>query len=308
MFDNLQLLFVWAPIINVQVILDGIFVGAVFALCAYGLALVWGVMNIKNLAQGDFVILGGYLALVLHSWNLPLPVILVIVTIVMFVYGWSIYALIIRRIVDKDMFVSLLATFGLSLLMQQAMNLYFGPEVQTIDMKLPVIDAFDNMVTIPYSKIISLALAGIITAAVVIFMKKSRTGQAIRATAQDARAARVLGIDTDRVYAFTFAFNSALCGAAGVLVSVIWVIQPFYGITYSVRTFAIVTAAGLGNLPGVISAAFGIGLFEKYTGMIVGTAYEVAAPVMILLLVLIIRQINMKRNRQVVRCCVGVLL
>ncbi len=301
MFDNLQLLFVWAPIINVQVILDGIFVGAVFALCAYGLALVWGVMNIKNLAQGDFVIMGGYLALVLHSWNLPLPVILIIVTIIMFVYGWSIYALIIRRIVDKDMFVSLLATFGLSLLMQQAMNLYFGPEVQTIDMKLPVIDAFDNMVTIPYSKIISLALAGIITAAVVIFMKKSRTGQAIRATAQDARAARVLGIDTDRVYAFTFAFNSALCGAAGVLVSVIWVIQPFYGITYSVRTFAIVTAAGLGNLPGVISAAFGIGLFEKYTGMIVGTAYEVAAPVMILLLVLIIRQIHMKRNRQVVR-------
>ena len=181
------------------------------------------------------------------------------------------------------------------------MNLYFGPEVQTVDMKLPVIDAFDNMVTVPYSKIISLGLAGLITAAVVIFMKRSRTGQAIRATAQDARAARVLGIDTDRVYAFTFAFNSALCGAAGVLVSVIWVIQPFYGITYSVRTFAIVTAAGLGNLPGVISAAFGIGLFEKYTGMIVGTAYEVAAPVSILLIVLIIRQIQMRKNRQVVR-------
>ena len=301
MLDNLQLLFVWAPIINVQVILDGIFVGAVFALCAYGLALVWGVMNIKNLAQGDFVIMGGYLALVLHSWNLPLPVILIIVIAIMFVYGWGVYALVIRRIVDKDMFVSLLATFGLSLLMQQAMNLYFGPEVQTVDMKLPVIDAFDNMVTVPYSQIISLGLAGLITAAVVIFMKRSRTGQAIRATAQDARAARVLGIDTDRVYAFTFAFNSALCGAAGVLVSVIWVIQPFYGITYSVRTFAIVTAAGLGNLPGVISAAFGIGLFEKYTGMIVGTAYEVAAPVSILLIVLIIRQIQMRKNRQVVR-------
>jgi branched-chain amino acid transport system permease protein len=301
MLDNLQLLFVWAPIINVQVILDGLFVGAVFALCAYGLALVWGVMNIKNLAQGDFVIMGGYLALVLHSWNLPLPVILIIVIAIMFVYGWGVYALVIRRIVDKDMFVSLLATFGLSLLMQQAMNLYFGPEVQTVDMRLPVIDAFDNMVTVPYSKIISLGLAGLITAAVVIFMKRSRTGQAIRATAQDARAARGLGIDTDRVYAFTFAFNSALCGAAGVLVSVIWVIQPFYGITYSVRTFAIVTAAGLGNLPGVISAAFGIGLFEKYTGMIVGTAYEVAAPVSILLIVLIIRQIQMRKNRQVVR-------
>ena len=79
------------------------------------------------------------------------------------------------------------------------------------------------------------------------------------------------------------------------------IIQPFYGITYSVRTFAIVTAAGLGNLPGVIGAAFGIGLFEKYTGIIIGTAYEVAAPVSILLLVLIWRQISMRKNRQVVR-------
>ena len=301
MLDNLQLLFVWAPIINLQVILDGIFVGAVFALSAYGLALVWGVMNIKNLAQGDFVIMGGYLALSLHYLGIPLPLILIIVVALMFVFGWGIYILIIRRIINQDMFVSLLATFGLSLLLQQVINLFYGPEVQTIDMKLGAYDAFDYMVSIPYSKVLSLILAAIITICVVIFMKRSRMGQAIRATAQDPRAARVLGIDTDRVYAFTFAFNAALCGAAGVLVSIIWVIQPFYGITYSVRSFAIVTAAGLGNLPGVISAAFGIGLFEKYTGMILGTAYEVAAPVAILLIVLIIRQINMKRNRQPVR-------
>jgi|TARA_Y200000002_G_scaffold333484_1_gene299909 branched-chain amino acid transport system permease protein len=301
MLDNLQLLFVWAPIINLQVILDGIFVGAVFALSAYGLALVWGVMNIKNLAQGDFVIMGGYLALSLHYIGIPLPLILIIVSAIMFVFGWGIYILIIRRIIDQDMFVSLLATFGLSLLLQQVINLFYGPEVQTIDMKMGAYDAFDYMVSIPYSKVLSLILAGIITICVVLFMKRSRMGQAIRATSQDPRAARVLGIDTDRVYAFTFAFNAALCGAAGVLVSIIWVIQPFYGITYSVRSFAIVTAAGLGNLPGVISAAFGIGLFEKYTGMILGTAYEVAAPVAILLIVLIIRQINMKRNRQPVR-------
>ena len=301
MRDNLQLLFVWAPIINLQVILDGIFVGAVFALSAYGLALVWGVMNIKNLAQGDFVIMGGYLALSLYYLGIPLPLILIIVSALMFVFGWGIYILIIRRIINQDMFVSLLATFGLSLLLQQVINLFYGPEVQTIDMKMGAYDAFDYMVSIPYSKVLSLILAAIITICVVIFMKTSRMGQAIRATAQDPRAARVLGIDTDRVYAFTFAFNAALCGAAGVLVSIIWVIQPFYGITYSVRSFAIVTAAGLGNLPGVISAAFGIGLFEKYTGMILGTAYEVAAPVAILLIVLIIRQVSMKRNRQPVR-------
>src|SRR3546814_2675462 len=77
-------------------------------------------------------------------------------------------------------------------------------------------------------------------------------GRAIRATAQDARAARVLGVDTDRVYAFTYALNAAICGAAGVLVSLIWVIQPYYDIVYSIRAFVIVTAAGLGNLPAVI--------------------------------------------------------
>ena len=130
MLDNLQLLFVWAPILNVQVILEGIFVGAVFALSAYGLALVWGVMNIKNLAQGDFVIMGGYMALSLSQANVPLPLILLIVVATMFVYGWVIYVGMIRRIINQDMFVSLLATFGLSLLMQQVMNLIYGPEVQ----------------------------------------------------------------------------------------------------------------------------------------------------------------------------------
>ena len=301
MLSNLELLFYWAPIINVQIILEGIFVGAVFALSAYGLALVWGVMNIKNLAQGDFVIMGGYMAFSLHAMHVPLPLIMIAVMVGMFMFGWVIYIIMIRRIIDQDMFVSLLATFGLSLLVQQVMNIIYGPEVQTVDMELPIYDAFDNMVTIPSSKILSLFFAAVIAAGVIVFMKKSRLGQAIRATSQDPRAARVLGINTDRVYAFTFAINAALCGAAGVLVSIIWVIQPFYGITYSVRSFAIVTAAGLGNLPGVITAGFGIGLFEKYVGVIVGTAYEVAAPVSILLIVLIIRQISMKRNRQVVK-------
>ena len=255
----------------------------------------------QNLAQGDFVIMGGYMAFSLHAMHVPLPLIMVLVVPTMFIFGWIIYVVMIRRIIDQDMFVSLLATFGLSLLMQQVMNIFYGPEVQTIDMELPVYDAFDGFVTIPASKIISLVMAGIMAFAVIVFMKRSRLGQSIRATAQDPRAARVLGINTDRVYAFTFAFNAALCGAAGVLVSIIWVIQPFYGITYSVRSFAIVTAAGLGNMPGVIAAGFGIGLFEKYVGVIIGTAYEVAAPVSILLMVLIWRQIQMKRNRQVVK-------
>jgi len=298
--DNLQLLLVWAPVINIQLVLEGIFIGAIFALSAYGLALVWGVMNIKNLAQGDFVIAGGYMAFALNMYGVPLFLILPIVIVSMFCYGWVVYLLVIRRILDQDMFVSLLATFGLSLLMQQVINRIFGPEVQIIDMKMPVYEAFDSMVSIPSSKILALIMAGLISISVVIFMKRSRTGQAIRATAQDPRAARVLGINIDRIYAFTFAFNSALCGAAGVLVSIIFVIQPFYGITYSMGSFAIVTAAGLGNLPAVIVSAFGIGMFTKYFGFF-NSALEYAAPVGVLLAVLLWRQISMSRNRQAVK-------
>ena len=301
MIDNLNLLFVYAPIMNIQVILDGIFVGAVFALSAYGLALVWGVMNVKNLAQGDFVIMGGFIALGLHEYLGIHPIISIpIVLILMFAYGWAVYKLIIKRVIDNDMFVSLLATFGLSLLMQQVMNLIYGPEVRIIDPELPIYEFFD-FVTVPMAKIISLILAAIFALIITLFMKKSRMGQAIRATAQDVRAARVLGINTDNVYAFTFALNAAICGVAGVMVSIIWVLQPFYGITYSLRTFAIVTAAGLGNLPAVIGTGFVLGLIEKYTSIILGVEYEIAAAVVMLLVVLMWRQIQMRKNRQAVR-------
>jgi len=301
MLDNLQLLFVYAPVMNVQMILDGIFIGAVFALAAYGLALVWGVMNVKNLAQGDFVIMGGYLAFTANNLGFHPILALPVIAVIMYVYGVVVYKLVIRRVIDKDMFVSLLATFGLSLFMQQVMNLIYGPEVQTVDSHMHIMTMFDDFVTVPLVKIVSLLLAGCFAAAIVIFMTKSRTGQAIRATAQDARAARVLGIDTDKVYMLTFALNSAICGIAGVLVSMIWVLQPFYGIVYSLRTFAIVTAAGLGNLPGVIGMSFVLGWVEQYAGIIAGAEWQVAAAVFVLISVLLWRQIQLRRQRQVVR-------
>ncbi len=301
MLDNLQLLFVYAPVMNVQMILDGIFIGAVFALAAYGLALVWGVMNVKNLAQGDFVIMGGYIAFTAHNLGIHPIFALPFIALVMFIYGLVVYQLVIKRVIDNDMFVSLLATFGLSLFMQQVMNLIYGPEVQTVDSHMYIMTMFDDFVTVPTVKIVSLGLAAVFATAIVIFMTKSRMGQAIRATAQDARAARVLGIDTNKVYMFTFALNSAICGIAGVLVSMIWVLQPFYGIVYSLRTFAIVTAAGLGNLPGVITMSFILGWVEQYAGIIAGAEWQIAAAVFVLIGVLSWRQVQMRRQRQVVR-------
>ncbi|MBT8433513.1 MAG: branched-chain amino acid ABC transporter permease, partial [Gammaproteobacteria bacterium] len=111
----------------------------------------------------------------------------------------------------------------------------------------------------------------------------------------------VMGIDTEKVYAFTFSLNSAICGAAGAIIVMVWVIQPFYGIAYSIRAFVIVTAAGLGNLPGVIAAGLGIGALEQYGAHIFGIGYQQAIAVLLLLLVLLIRLIQQRRNRQVLK-------
>ena len=297
MLDNIQVLTA-APLFNVQLVLNGILVGAVFALAAYGLALVWGVMNVKNLAQGDFVMMGGYVAYALAERGMHPIAALAPAAVFMFAFGWVIYQLVIRRVIQRDLFTSLLATFGLAIVIQQSLNLAFGPEVRIADSGLGIREWFGGMVTVTDIRLISFVLCGILAVALVLFMKKSRMGRAIRATAQDPRAARILGVNTERVYAFTFALNAAICGAAGVLISMIWVLQPYYGIAYSVRSFVIVTAAGLGNLPAVIMAALGLGVIEQYSGFVLGAQFQQATIVAMLLAILVWRQLTLLRHRQ----------
>jgi branched-chain amino acid transport system permease protein len=297
---NIGLLFEF-PIVNLKIVLDGVMVGALFALAAYGLALVWGVMNVKNLAQGDFVIAGGYVSWWLVEHGFPALLGVPVAFVVMWGIGWVIYKLVISRVIERDLFTSLLATFGLAIMMAQIMNLMFGSDTQSVDLGYPTLHFFDGFIDLPIAKLIGVGMATVLAAGVIIFMKSSRMGQAIRATAQDARAARVLGIDTEKVYAFTFSLNSAICGAAGAIIVMVWVIQPFYGIAYSIRAFVIVTAAGLGNLPGVIAAGLGIGALEQYGSHIFGIGYQQAVAVMLLLLVLLYRLIQQRRNRQVLK-------
>ena len=303
MLDNIMVL-VHAPLVPLQLLLDGIFIGAIFILIAYGLALVWGVMNVKNLAQGDFVIMGGYIAWVISNpkymgaWAVHPILGLPVAMVFMFGFGWVIYFLIIKRVVYRDMFTSLLATFGLAIVIAQLLNQMFGPEVQVANSGYPTWTW--GLLSVAAIKVVAFVLTVILAAMVVIFMRYSRMGQAIRATAQDARAAKVMGIDTERVYAFTYALNAAICGAAGVLISMIWVIQPFFGLPYSLRAFVVVTAAGLGNLPGIVTYGLGLGVVEQFGGFILGAQFQQAIVVMMLVLVLIVRQIQQNRYRQAV--------
>jgi len=298
MFANIDIL-LQAPVFAVDLLVNGLMIGAIFALAAFGMALVWGVMNIINVVQGEFVMLGGFVTLTMMKYLGLHPLFGVpIAAVVLYFIGWGLYHTVIHRVVDKDMFISILATFGLSILIAQLSNEIFGADVQIADAHMPTWLFMDGMVSVSAIKFIAFVLALVTGLVLWLFLKKSRLGQAIRATAQNARAARILGIDTNKVYAATYGINAALCGAAGALVVMAWTIHPYVGLPYTVRSFMVVIVAGLGNLPMVIIAGLGLGAAENFAGFILGAEFQIAFVFSLMVVILVWRSLRLKRQRK----------
>jgi branched-chain amino acid transport system permease protein len=255
-------------------------------------------MNVINITQGEFVMLGGYVTYSLASVGLHPLLTVPVAAAALFVLGWVIYRLVVFRVVYKDLFLSILATFGMSILLQQLANEVFGSDVQTAESGLGTLFFADGMVVVPAIKLVAFAFALILGAVLFLFLKKSRLGQAIRATAQNARAARIMGINTGRVYATTFALNAAICGAAGSLVVMTWLIHPYLGLAYTIRSFMIVIVAGLGNLVGVVLAGLGLGAAENFAGFLLGTEYQAAFVYSLLAVILVWRRFRLGRQRK----------
>ncbi len=287
-----------APMLMVQASMDGVLLGILFALIAYGMALQWGVMNIINIAQGELVIMGGYIAYFMYLSGIHPAFGIIVSPIIMYCVGWGMYKLVINKVVDKDLFTSILATFGISILAQQLMNFAFGADVVVAQSNFGTTMLFDNMVTIPNAKIFSGAVCVISAIILVVYMRKSKLGRAIRATAQNARAAKILGVDTEKVYAATFGINAALCGIAGACIAITFTLHPYTGLPYTVRSFMIVIIAGLGNLPAVAISGMGLGVFEEWSDYLLGTEFRIAAVFSLLVIILVYRRFKLSRKRE----------
>ena len=294
----MDLLIFQAPILLVQASLDGILIGILFALIAYGMALQWGVMNIINIAQGDLVILGGYIAYTMYLAGIHPGWGVIVSPIIMYFVGWALYKLVINKVVDRDLFISILATFGIAIVMQQLMNFIFGADVVVAQSEYGTTMLFDNSVTLPNSKIFAAVISVLYAIALVIYMKKSKLGRAIRATAQNSRAAKILGVDTEKVYAATFGINAALCGVAGALISITLTLHPYVGLPYTVRSFMIVIIAGLGNLPAVAISGMSLGVFEEFADYILGTEFRIGSVFMLLVFILVYRRFKLSKKRE----------
>ena len=287
-----------APMSMVQASMDGILLGILFALIAYGMALQWGVMNIINIAQGELVIMGGYIAYFMYLSGIHPAFGVIVSPIIMYFVGVGMYKLVINKVVDRDLFISILATFGISILAQQLMNFAFGADVVVAQSNFGTTMLFDGMVTIPNAKIFSGLVCIIAAIILVIYMKKSKLGRAIRATAQNARAAKILGVNTEKVYASTFGINAALCGIAGACIAITFTLHPYTGLPYTVRSFMIVIIAGLGNLPAVAISGMGLGIFEEWADYLLGTEFRIAAVFSLLVIILVYRRFKLSRKRE----------
>jgi len=294
----MDLLIFQNPILIVQASLDGILLGILFALIAYGMALQWGVMNIINIAQGELVILGGYIAYFLYISGVHPAFGIIVSPVIMYFLGVGMYKAVIYRVVDRDMFISILATFGISILAQQLMNSVFGSDVVVAQSDFGTTFLFNYMVTLPNAKIFSACISLIFAVILVGYMRYSKLGRAIRATAQNARAAKILGVDTDKVYAATFGINAAICGVAGALIAITFTLHPYVGLPYTVRSFMIVIVAGLGNLPGVALSGMGLGVFEEFSDYLFGTEFRIASVFLLLVLILVFRRFKLSRKRE----------
>jgi branched-chain amino acid transport system permease protein len=286
------------PMLMVQATMDGLIIGIIFALVAYGMALQWGVMNIINIAQGELVIMGGYVAYFLYVAGIHPAYGVLLSPIIMFFVGVGIYKLVINKVVDRDLFISILATFGISILAQQLMNFAFGADVVVADSGFGTLMMFDNSVVLPISKLFSASVCIISAIILVAYMKRSKLGRAIRATAQNARAAKILGVDTEKVYAATFGINAALCGIAGACVAMTFTLHPYTGLPYTIRSFMIVIIAGLGNLPAVAVSGMGLGIFEEWADYLLGTEFRIAAVFSLLVIILVWRRFKLARKRE----------
>ena len=273
-----------------QTIINGILLGGLYACIGVAFSLLYGVMNLLNLAHGSLIMIGGYISFFAFQRlgldpfaSLPLSM------AVLFVIGYLTQRLIINRVINANVFMVMILTFGLDLLLINIALLLWSADYRSITPSYASLGFHFGGVVIPFLRLAAFVTALLLTGGLTLFMSRTRTGQAIQATALDRYAARLVGIDIMNIYALTFGISSALAGAAGTLLALVLPIYPDMGGSLTVKAFIIAVLGGLGGLYGALVGGLVLGIVELVGAYIFGPTYQVVIGLVILLLVLIFR-------------------
>jgi branched-chain amino acid transport system permease protein len=281
-----------------QVLVNGILLGGLYGLMALGMSLIWGVMNIVNIAHGALIMLGAYLTFwmfTLWGWDpfLSLPATIV----ALFIYGYIVQRFLLNLIVRAQLFLTLLITFGLEVVMVNLARIIWSSDLRQATPAYAANNFEVAGVTVPYVRLWVFITTVVLSVLFLLVLERTKLGRAIRATSEELRAARLTGIPVAHIYAVTFGLGAALAGAAGGLWGMLFPITPVMGGGLTLKSFVVAVLGGLGTMMGAIVGGLVLGIAESFTSTYVGPTYPNAVSFGLLVLILIVRPTGLVGRR-----------
>ena len=275
-----------------QLLVLGLLAGGVYVGVGVGFGLVWGVLNIVNLAHGALVMVGGYLTWTLFTrlgldpfLSLPLDALL------LFTIGYLLQRGVINRVIRAPLLFTFLLTFGVNLVVINLLLLLFKSDFRSVTPSYAGAGLELGVLVIPFTRLGALVVALLLAAGLAFVLNRTRTGLAIQAVGADRDAAQLVGIDLRHTYALTFALGAACAGVAGGLITLIQAITPTAGEPYTLQAFVVVILGGLGRVTATVAGGLLFGLIEVFGQSIPGSGsvYANAIAFGLLVLVLVLR-------------------
>lgn len=271
-----------------QILLNGLMLGAIYACIAVGFSLVWGVLNVINMVHGAFIILGGYLTFFawlhfkIHPFLMILPV-----AAVMFGLGYILQRGMINKVISKPVLTTLTLTFGLEMILYNAMNLVFSATPRRISLDMGLLKLGDLL--LPVDRIASMVLALTLTGLLYLVLRTSKIGRAIVAVRMDRDAASLMGINVGEIYAITFGIGAFMAGACGALVAVVFPVSTSLTGLFLGKAFVICVIGGLGTVPGALVGGLTLGVIESFAGYWLGPQNAILIGFILMMALLVVR-------------------
>lgn len=275
----------------IEQVVNGLITGSIYALLGSGLALIYGTMRILNFAHGEMYMLGGYFVFfAVSALALPFYVAIPLAMLAVFIIGAGVERIVIAPILKQEgwIFSAIAVTLGLSIFLQNFALHVWGEQFQTVPYVFKGMMVVGD-VRLPWQRVAILVVSLVVIAAGGIVLRYTRMGRAIRATAQDAEAAAVLGIPARRVYTFTFAAGSALAALAAGMLIPIYAVSPWMGAAMILKAFAVVILGGLGSFAGAVVAGFLLGIVEAIGITLTSSQWGDVISYSVLILVICVR-------------------
>jgi branched-chain amino acid transport system permease protein len=265
----------------------GVLLGGLYTVIALGLSLVFGVVKEINIAHGDFVILGSYFGYVAMTVIGIDPILsLVIGMPVLFGIGFVIQKYLLNRAFKISMDATLIIAFGISIILQNTYQLLWTPLSRGLTTSYTLVGLSTGSVHVPLIYLLDFGVAIIVMVLLRLFLMRTYLGKAIRAAAQDRKAAHLMGINTDQVYAYTFAISAVLAAIAGIFLGLTFSFTPVSGMSFLIIALGIVVLGGMGSIVGTFVGGIAFGLAQTIGGYFFGLAAQMLVAYVMVLVVL----------------------